>query len=119
MNYLKNKSLEKQRKFQRRRNKVASKIKSLEPDFRLVIDKSLLYISAQVLDKEGKVLGSITDKDMQAKTKTERAALAGATFGKILKDQKITKITFDRGGYLYHGRIKAFAEGLRSSGVEF
>ncbi len=118
MSYLKNKLLEKQRKYLRRKTRVNTQVKLSSPEFRVVISKSLLYIKADVIDLTGKTVASITDKGQAGTTKTQRAENAGVAFAEILKGKKIEKLAFDRNGYLYHGRVKAFAEGLRKGGVQ-
>lgn len=119
MSYLANKLKEKIRKYLRRKNKVNSKIKNLNPDYRLLVERSNLYVKAQVLDVNGNVVAVVTDKAATGATKTERAAAAGENFATVLKGKGVEKITFDRNGYLYHGRIKAFADGLRKGGIQF
>ncbi|USN57662.1 MAG: hypothetical protein H6766_05685 [Candidatus Peribacteria bacterium] len=54
---------------------------------------------------------------MAGKTKTERAFAAGQTLADLIKKAKVEKVIFDRNGYLYHGRIKAFADGIREGGI--
>ena len=119
MSYLKNKLQDKIRKYLRRKNKVNSKIKSLNPDYRLLVERSNLYVKAQVLDAMGNVVAVCSDKSATGATKTERAANAGENFAVVLKEKNISSLTFDRNGYLYHGRIKAFADGLRKGGIQF
>lgn len=75
-------------------------------------------MKAQVLDTEGKVVASIVDKAMKAPNKTERSAMAGETLAGLLKGKWVEKVTFDRNGYLYHGRVKAMADGLRKGGIQ-
>ena len=119
MSYLKNKLQDKIRKYLRRKNKVNSKIKSLNPDYRLLVERSNLYVKAQVLDANGNVVAVCTDKVATGTTKTERAASAGEAFAAVLKEKNVSSLTFDRNGFLYHGRIKAFADGLRKGGIQF
>lgn len=119
MSYLKNKLQEKVRKYLRRKNKVNAKIKAQQPAFRLIIQKSNLYLKAQVLNAEGGVVAVISDKGVAGTTKTERAGAAGESFAGTLKSKGVESIVFDRNGYLYHGRIKAFADGLRKGGIQF
>ena len=119
MSYLKNKLQEKISKYLRRKNKVNAKIKALNPEFRLLIQRSNLYVKAQVLGADGVVMATTTDKAAVGATKTERAAAAGEAFAAVLKEKKVEKLTFDRNGFLYHGRIKAFADGLRNGGIQF
>ena len=94
---------------------------------RLVVYRSLRYIHAQIVDDESqKVLLGINDKSKEAtaelkgsKNKTESAHSVGKALAKKAKDKKIKNVIFDRNGYLYHGRVKAFAEGAREGGLEF
>lgn len=88
--------------------------------------RSSRYLFAQIVDlKSGKtVLGlsekkTLTEKETEKKTKTEKAKLFGVKFAGEAISKKIKKIVFDRGEYRYHGRVKAFAEGAREGGLEF
>ena len=53
------------------------------------------------------------------KTKTEQAKMVGELIAQRVKDKNISKVVFDRRGYLYHGRVKALADGARESGLQF
>ncbi len=93
---------------------------------RLVINRSLNNISAQVVDDAvNKTLFSLSsmDKEVKAEFKSagniKAAAFFGEVFARRAKEKGIAKIIFDRAGYLYHGRIKAFADALRKGGLEF
>jgi large subunit ribosomal protein L18 len=110
MSHLTNKLKEKVRKYTRRKNKVNKKIKAQKPENRLIINRSNLYIKGQVVDANGKVLALASDKGAKGKTKSERAFAAGEELAKTIKAKKISKIVFDRNGFLYHGRVKSFAE---------
>lgn len=68
---------------------------------------------AQVIALDGNVVATIWDKKSEWKTKTERSFNAGKDLAKTIKKLKITWVAFDRNGYLYHGRVKALADGLR------
>ncbi|AHB40861.1 hypothetical protein P148_SR1C00001G0046 [candidate division SR1 bacterium RAAC1_SR1_1] len=103
--------------FFRRKNKVNAIIKSQHPDFRIVVNRSNRYIKAQLLDKTGNVIGFACDKGLKGETKSQTAHAAGLLLAKTIKDKKIEKVVFDRNGYLYHGRVKSFVEGLREGGV--
>lgn len=118
MAYLKNKLLEKQRKYLRRKQRVNTQVKGTNPEYRVIITRSLLHVTADVISADGKVVATCTDKGVAGKTKTERAGNAGVAFADVLKSKKITAVAFDRNGYLYHGRVKAFAEGLRKGGIQ-
>ena len=90
---------------------------------RMTITRSNKNISVQVIDdNEGKTLTSIStlEKEFAAlKPNTDGAAKLGEAFGARLKEKKVTKVVFDRNGYLYHGVVKAFADGARKAGIEF
>ena len=93
---------------------------------RLVVFRSLRYIYGQIIDDaNNKVLASIsniskTASDVKkAKSKTEASKMLGKMLGEQAVKNKIETIVFDRNGYLYHGRIKAFAEGAREGGLKF
>jgi large subunit ribosomal protein L18 len=103
--------------FLRRKNRVNAIIKSQHPDFRVVINRSNRYIKAQLLDKTGKVLGYVCDKDLSWENKSQKAHQAWLALAKVIQDKKIEKVIFDRNGYLYHGRIQSFVEGLRAGWV--
>ena len=93
---------------------------------RLLIHRSIKSLSAQVIDDaENKIFFSLSmqNKDLKQKiTNTQNVkavVLFAQVFAQQLKEKGINKIIFDRAGYLYHGRIKAFADGLRKGGIEF
>jgi large subunit ribosomal protein L18 len=90
---------------------------------RLVIRRSLNNISAQVIDDtESKVIFSLSSAKKEFKQKAgnvKSSEAFGLVFAKLAKEKGISKIIFDRAGYLYHGRVKAFAESLRKGGMEF
>ncbi len=117
MSLLKNRIKATEKKYQRRKSRVNAKIKATNPAYRLILQKSLLYVSAQLLDSNAKVIVSISDKWMKGDTKTQRAKMAGEEMAKNIKNEKITAVTIDRNGFSYQGRIQAFVEGLRAWGV--
>jgi len=93
---------------------------------RLVVHRSLKNLSAQVIDDaQNKTLFSLTTLDKEIKQKfassgnIKAAEFFGEVFARRAKEKGITKIIFDRAGYLYHGKIKAFADALRKGGLEF
>ena len=97
---------------------------------RLNVYRSTNHIYAQIIDDEanGKtgntlVAASTTEGELQAelseKTKTEAAELIGQLIGKRALEKGITKVVFDRGGYLYTGRVQALADGARKAGLDF
>ena len=93
---------------------------------RLNVYRSTVHIYAQIIDDEsGKTLCSASsmDKELAAalagKTKSEQAFEVGKLIGSRAKKLKIKKVVFDRGGYIYTGRVAKLAEGARSAGLEF
>ena len=93
---------------------------------RLSVFRSSKHIYAQVIDDQaGKTLAAASslDKDIKGKLKTGADREAAAEVGKLLasraKEQGVETVVFDRGGYMYHGRIKALAEAAREGGLSF
>ena len=93
---------------------------------RLCVYRSLTHIYAQIIDdNKGVTLVSCntTQKDIRAKvanmTNKEQAKYVGEQIAKLAKKKKITEVVFDRGGYLYTGRVKELADGARRGGLEF
>ena len=110
---------------QRRHKRIRKKIFGTSERPRVVVYKSLRHIYAQVIDDTaGRTLlsASTLTKEIQNhiknKNKTEQAKQVGLYLGKIAIEKGIKKLALDRGGFKYHGRIKALAEGLRESGIE-
>ena len=92
--------------------------------FRVTVFKSSKNISAQIIDdKINKTIvsASSTEKEMKKdkKKKTELSVVIGELLAKRAAEKKISKVYFDRGGYKYHGRVKALAESLRKNGLNF
>lgn len=101
-----------------RKTKCSKKIRSISSLIRGCIYRSNKYNYIQLVDdKTSKVIISMSDKKIIGKNKTERAAKLGETFAKLTKEKGYTKISFDRRGYKYHGRVKAIADGLRKQGI--
>jgi len=105
----------------RRAARVRSKIFGTAARPRLSVFKSNRYIYVQIINDElGKTLVSAHAKELKAKmTKTEAAMALGKKLAEKAKESKISSVVFDRGSNLYHGRIKALADGAREGGLEF
>ena len=105
------------------RERVRSKVSGTTERPRLAVFRSLKGIYAQVIDDStGRTLAAASshEKDSSAKGANAAAAKAvGALIAKKAKDQGITRVVFDRGGYVYHGNIKALADAARENGLEF
>ncbi len=111
---------------QRKKFRVRNKLKnnSKHDRFRLSISRSLKNISAQIIDDANSktiLSASSNEKEIRSKKikKIEKSTLIGEILAKRAKDKKINEVYFDRGGYKYHGRVKAFAESLRKNGIKF
>lgn len=117
----------KKRRLVRRKHTIRKKIKGSDERLRLSIYRSLNHIYAQVIDDvQGKTLAtaSTLDKELKEKMtpglkKTEKSKLVGKLIAERAIANNIKKVTFDRNGKLYHGRVKAFAEAAREGGLEF
>jgi large subunit ribosomal protein L18 len=112
----------------RRHRRVRGKVNGTAERPRLVVYRSLNHIEGQVVDDvAGRTLAGISTlaadlrarKSAEGLTKTEASRAAGKALAEKAREQGITRVVFDRGGYLYHGRVKAFAEGAREGGLEF
>lgn len=113
----KNKNQKKGAQHARRKFRTNTVAKAQVHDARVLVSRSLLYISAQVITADGAVVASISDKGMKGDTKTDRAFEAGKALANEVAKLSLGKIIFDRNGYRYHGRVKALADGLREGGI--
>ena len=107
-----------------RHTRIRNKISGTDKLPRLCVFRSLKNISVQVIDDvKGVTLVSASSLDKELKIKNggniEASKLVGALVAKRCKKAKIDKVVFDRGGYLYHGRVKALADAARENGLEF
>nr|WP_154750674.1 50S ribosomal protein L18 [Planomicrobium sp. YIM 101495] len=108
----------------KRHARVRSKITGTAERPRLNVFRSNKYIYAQLIDDvTGTTLVSASslEKDFagESTSNVEAAAKIGETIAKRATEKNVTSIVFDRGGYLYHGRVKALAEAARENGLEF
>ena len=110
----------------RRHGRVRKKVSGTAGRPRLNVFRSLNEIYAQVIDDErGHTIFAVSTLEQAVKSKlksmnkTEQAALVGQELAKKAKKEGIKKVVFDRGGYRYHGRVKALAEAAREAGLEF
>lgn len=109
-----------------RHNKIRNKIVGTPERPRLNVFRSSTNIYAQIIDDAAGntiVQASTKDKDILDRitemTKVEAAKLVGAELAKRAQEKGIKSVVFDRGGYLYHGRVKSLAEGARENGLDF
>ena len=110
----------------RRHLRVRKKVFGTAQKPRLSVYRSLKHIYGQLIDDtKGVTILAVSSlaKDLRdalsGKKKTEQAFIVGEFLGKKAIENGITQVVFDRGGFLYHGRVKAFAEGARRAGLKF
>ena len=108
---------------QRRHRRVRGKVQGTAERPRLVVSRSNRGIVAQLVDDmSGRTLASASWLALKASfkgDKTEQAAEVGKRLAAAAKKSGVESVVFDRGGYLYHGRVKALAEGAREGGLNF
>ncbi len=119
----------KKENLKKRHRKIRSRITGTPERPRLQVFRSLNYTYAQLIDDtEGKIIVAISDmkrkeekenKQVKKLDKTSSAFVVGENLAKIAKEKKVTEVVFDRRGYLYHGRVKAVADGARKGGLKF
>jgi len=106
--------------YRRRRHfRVRKKVNGTADRPRLVIYRSLKHIYAQLVDDvTQRTIFTVTDNGLDGK-KVDRSFEVGKKIAERAKAAGVTSVVFDRGGYLYHGRVKAVADGAREGGLEF
>ena len=109
-----------------RHKRVRNKISGTASRPRLSVYRSLSQIYAQIIDDENGVTlasASTLEKEIKAlcqgKTKSEQAKIVGQTISKRAQEKGISEVVFDRGGYIYIGRVQALADGAREAGLKF
>jgi large subunit ribosomal protein L18 len=110
----------------RRHARVRRRVNGTAQKPRLAVFRSLTHIYAQVIDDVARrtlvaasdTEAAIRDK-LSGKNKTDVATLIGTAVAERAKEQGITEVVFDRGGYVFHGRVKALAEAARAGGLQF
>jgi large subunit ribosomal protein L18 len=113
--------------FTRRQARVRTAIrKKSDGRLRLSVYRSSLHIYAQIIDDaKGETIAaaSTVDKDLKSKLKTGATVDAAKQVGKLIAERATAKgikeVVFDRGGYIYHGRVKALADAAREGGLSF
>ncbi|MBI2634261.1 50S ribosomal protein L18 [Candidatus Peregrinibacteria bacterium] len=113
--------MNKQQLRQKRHTRIRSKVIGSAQRPRLLVFRSLTHTYAQLVDdNQNRVITGTSDIKLKDKgTKTAKAKNVGMEIAKLAKEKKIDSVVFDRGGYKYHGRVKALAEGAREGGLKF
>jgi large subunit ribosomal protein L18 len=111
---------EKTRNRIRRHKKVRARVSGTKDIPRLSLYKSNKRIYAQIIDDDNSttIVSALTDVK-KGKTMTQKATIAGAEIAKKAIEKKIENVVFDRGGFLYAGKVKAFADSAREAGLKF
>jgi large subunit ribosomal protein L18 len=110
----------KQQKRERRHNRIRAKVSGTALCPRLAVYRSNTAVYAQVIDDEaGKTLVSADTRSVSGTGKRERARATGAKIAELAKKAGLTRVVFDRGGFLYMGVIKEVADGAREGGLTF
>jgi len=111
---------------QKRHYRVRLKVKGTASRPRLCVFRSLYHIYAQIIDDpQGHTLVAASTLDPEVKSETngkskkDKAGLVGQLLAKRALSKGINQVTFDRGGYKYHGRVKALADAARQGGLKF
>ena len=106
---------------EKRHKRVRRKISGTPERPRLCVFRSLKHIYAQIIDDTIVAASTleIPKEQLAGKTKVEQAYMVGKLIAEKALKKGITKVVFDRGGYKYHGRVKALAEGAREGGLLF
>lgn len=113
--------------FERRKRRTRFKLARVSTERpRLSVFRSKNHIYAQIIDDQKShtlAMASTLDKDVREKLKATSNVVAAEVVGKLVAERAvkagINQVVFDRGGYLYHGRVKALAEAARSAGLSF
>ncbi len=110
-----------QSKRSRRHARIRAKVKGTAERPRLAVYKSNTSISAQLIDDDAQTSlgGVVSSKVASQKKGIEQAELVGVAIAELAKKHSISRIVFDRGGFIYAGRIKALAEAARKGGLMF
>lgn len=107
----------------RRHRRLRARLAGTEGRPRLAVFRSLRHISVQLIDDDkGQTLAAASDAEVTQKTgqsKTQRAGAVGTVLAAKATAKNISAVVFDRGGFRYHGRIKALAEAARAGGLNF
>ena len=103
--------------------RIRAKVSGTQARPRLCVSVSLKHMRAQLIDDvNSKTIAAIStesNKDLAKKPMTDKAQWLGEQIAELGKKAKVKTVVFDRGGKIYHGRIKAFAESARKAGLEF
>jgi large subunit ribosomal protein L18 len=105
---------------QRRKMRIRKKVEGTTERPRLTITRSARHVYAQVIDdRRGVTLAAVHSFDGEKRAGKEVCGELGKKLAASCKEQNISKVVFDKNGYAFHGRVKAFADGAREGGLDF
>ena len=124
---MKDKAQKKQEDLKRRHRRVRRKLSGTPERPRLTVSRSLMHVRAVIVDDAtGRTLvqvsstaATLAKPDGEGSLKMRRSLAVGAEVARAAREKGITKVAFDRGGRLYHGRVKAVADAARKGGLDF
>lgn len=105
-------------RYAKRKHRVNTVIKETASLPRLVINKSNMYIYAQVIDLAGKVIAAADDRTVTSGNKSDRAMELGKIIAKKALEKGVSEVVFDRNGYRFHGRVKNVSVGANEGGLK-
>lgn len=105
-------------RYARRKHRVNTAIKATATLPRLIVNKSNMFIYAQVIGLDGKVIASADDRAIKKGTKTEKATEVGKAIAKKAIDAGVSEVVFDRNGLRFHGRVKGVSVGANEAGLK-
>ena len=110
----------KTQKRERRHARIRAKVSGTEAKPRLSVFKSNKFVYAQIInDEKGETLAQVSSKKIVKGTMLEKALQTGKEIARLAKEKKVEAVVFDRGGFIYKGKIKAIADGAREGGLKF
>ena len=124
---MKDKTQKKQEDLVRRHRRVRKKLRGSAARPRLTVARSLMHVRAVIVDDDAghtlvqvsSTARSLAEPAGEGSLKMRRSVAVGAEVARMAREKGITKVAFDRGGRLYHGRVKAVADAARKGGLEF
>jgi large subunit ribosomal protein L18 len=125
--YLSKRTRQKRERRQRAHLRVRSRVKGTSERPRLSVFKSLQHVYAQVIDdSQGRTLAQASSLDAEIRSQmgtsgatVATASLVGKAVAERAREKGVEAVVFDRGGYIYHGKVKAIADGAREGGLKF
>ena len=104
----------------KRKKRIRKKVVGTEARPRLTVYRSAKHLYAQVIDDSaGKTVASVHSFKSSSRAGKDECSQLGKALAELCKQKQISKVVFDKNGFAYHGRVKAFADGVREGGIQF